>query len=870
MYTYETTFTTGLPGLDKALKGVLPGDNVVWQVDTIEDYQTLVMPFVEAGLASGRKITYFRFASHPPLLAANSAVSLIELDPNSGFETFISQIHQVIEKVGRGALYVFDCLSELAADWYSDQMLGNFFVLTCPYLFDLETVAYFALFRNHHSSHGLKPIYETTQLFLDVYRYEGNRYIYPQKVHLRYSPTMNMLHLWQGDQFLPVTASALISSILTSVNWAGLDTDTRPGCWERAFADGEDVLDQVKAGVCAPEREQDMFRRLCRMMVSRDPVIKSLLKRYMRLEDILEIRRRMIGTGLIGGKTVGMLLARRILQSNSPRFVELLEAHDSFYVGSDVFFTYLVRNGVWWVREKQRNPDTFLEGSELARQRILTGQFPDYIVKQFDQMLGYFGQAPIIVRSSSLLEDNFGNSFAGKYESVFCPNQGPRERRLEDFLSAVRTIYASSMSEKALRYRAQKGLLEQDEQMALLVMRVSGAIHGHYFYPHAAGVGFSFNPYVWNENIDPKAGVVRLVFGLGTRAVDRSDDDYTRVVALNAPDRRPEVNFEEVRQYAQRRVDFLDLDANRLVSGHFLDVIAASPDVPVRLFASTDSGSSWGMEGASRPTWVLTFEKLLSSTAFVDDMKTMLQVLHDAYHYPVDVEFTLNFLDDNDYRIHVVQCRPLPIKGMDTLAPVPIDVPSERRIIAASGAVIGHSRHIRLDRFIYVVPDVYRQLTIQERHEVARLIGRLNLTIAPNGSENVMVLGAGRWGTSCPSLGIPVVFADINRIAVVCEIVAMHENLVPDVSLGTHFLNELIEMDMLYLALFPKKGDNYLADDFFEVNPNRLVDHIPEAEQWTDVIKVIHADDVAGAEEGISLAADAFKQKVVCYRVEVE
>ncbi|MDD2321578.1 MAG: hypothetical protein PHO83_16170, partial [Geobacteraceae bacterium] len=90
------------------------------------------------------------------------------------------------------------------------------------------------------------------------------------------------------------------------------------------------------------------------------------------------------------------------------------------------------------------------------------------------------------------------------------------------------------------------------------------------------------------------------------------------------------------------------------------------------------------------------------------------------------------------------------------------------------------------------------------------------------------------------------------------------------VSLGTHFLNELIEMDMLYLALFPKKGDNYLADDFFEVNPNRLVDHIPEAEQWTDVIKVIHADDVAGAEEGISLAADAFKQKVVCYRVEVE
>ena len=76
--------------------------------------------------------------------------------------------------------------------------------------------------------------------------------------------------------------------------------------------------------------------------------------------------------------------------------------------------------------------------------------------------------------------------------------------------------------------------------MALLVQRVSGAVHGHLFYPQVAGVGLSYNPYVWSEQIDPEAGVLRLVFGLGTRAVDRSDDDYTRVVALNAPQRRPD------------------------------------------------------------------------------------------------------------------------------------------------------------------------------------------------------------------------------------------------------------------------------------------------------------------------------------------
>jgi pyruvate, water dikinase len=867
MYEYESTFTTGLPGLDKALKGILPGDNIVWQVEAIEDYQALVTPFVQAGISTGRKLVYFRFASHPPLIPEESAVTKVELDPNAGFETFVAQIHRVIERTGRGALYVFDCLSELAADWYSDQMLGNFFMLTCPYLFDLETVAYFALFRNYHSSRALHPIFETTQLFLDVYRYREMRYIYPMKVHLRYSSTMNMLHQWKGDEFRPVTASALISSILTSVNWSGLDSDSRPGLWERAFSEGEEVLDAVKRGRCSPERQDEMFRRLSRMMVSRDPGMLTLVSRYMRLADVLEIRRRMIGSGLVGGKTVGMLLARRILQRHSERFAKLLEAHDSFYIGSDVFFTFLVRNGAWWVREKQRNPKTFLEGSEQARQRILTGKFPDYMVKQFEQMLNYFGQAPIIVRSSSLLEDNFGNSFAGKYESVFCPNQGPRERRLEDFMSAIRTIYASSMSERALRYREQKGLLDQDEQMALLVMRVSGAVHGHYFYPHAAGVAFSYNPYVWNENIDPRAGVMRLVFGLGTRAVDRSDDDYTRVVALNAPDRRPETNFEEVRQYAQRRVDFLDLDANRLVSGHFLDVIAASPDVPARLFASTDNGSNWGMEHTTRPSWVLTFDKLLGTTAFVEDIREMLRVLHAAYDYPVDVEFTLNFLDDHEYRIHVVQCRPLPVKGMDTIAEVPLNVPEESRIISACGAVIGHSRHIRIDRIIYVTPEIYGHLTMQERHEISRLIGRLNETISTRQPENVLLMGPGRWGTSCASLGIPVSFSDISHVSVVCEIVAMHENLVPDVSLGTHFLNELIEMDMLYLALFPRKGGNYLCVDFFEEMPNRLLEYAPGEERWSDAVKVINAADVTGAGGGIFLAADALKQKVSCYRV---
>jgi pyruvate, water dikinase len=400
--------------------------------------------------------------------------------------------------------------------------------------------------------------------------------------------------------------------------------------------------------------------------------------------------------------------------------------------------------------------------------------------------------------------------------------------------------------------------------MALLVMRVSGAMHGRYYYPQAAGVGFSFNPYAWHETIDPKAGVLRLVFGLGTRAVDRSDDDYTRLVALNAPQRRPESNFEEVRQYAQRRVDYLDLQANRLMSGHFLDIIAESSDMPVEMFASADESID-SVSPSSRKTWVPTFDNLLSTTDFVKDMREILRALQDAYEYPVDVEFTLNFVDERSYRIHLVQCRPLPVKGMEASRPSAAAVPKADMLLEANGAVIGHSRHIRIDRFIYVVPAAYRQLVLQDRYEVARLIGQINQAVKSSEASSTMLLGPGRWGTSDPFLGIPVAFAEISRASVLCEIVAMHEHLVPDVSLGTHFLNDVVETDMLYLALFPQRGDNHLSTQWFESVPNRFLQILPKAGKWAEVIKVIEAGELPKGDRDIFLDADAFKQTAVCY-----
>ena len=862
----EHRLTTGLPGLDRVLKTLLPGDNIVWQIASVDDYARFAEPCAKAAVDAGRRVFYFRFAKHPPLVTDLPGIETLTLRPESGFEEFIRTIHETIDSARNRGVFLFDSLTDLVADWYSDRMLGNFFRLICPYVYDVGGLACFALLRNFHSQALYTTIAGTTQILIDIYRRHDTLYIHPLKVQQRHSPTMYMLHAWEGDAFRPVTASSTITAILKPVPLAGLPAGrSRPGAWDRAFLEAEQARHDREKGAIDPDRIAAQTHRLLRMLVSRDERMLGLAETYFELDDVLAIWRRMIGTGLIGGKAVGMLMARAILRRRWPRCGEVLEEHDSFYIGSDVFYSYLVQNGCWWLREKQKDPRTFLEGATEARRRILTGTFPPDVSQDLMDMLDYFGQCPIIVRSSSLLEDAFGNSFAGKYESVFCVNQGSRDKRLEDFLAALRTIYASTMSENALRYRAERGLLGGDEQMAVLVQRVSGAFYDRLYYPQAAGVAFSFNPFAWSDKIDPEAGVVRLVFGLGTRAVDRHDDDYTHIVALNAPDIRPESGADEVRKHAQRKVDVLDLAGNQLVSQDFLDVLSASEGLPVELFASRDLPyDSYGDRQQHARAWVLTFEALLSGTPFVGDMREMLRTLEEAYGCAVDVEFTLNFPESTDCKIDIVQCRPFQVTQTPEDVAHPPAVKETDIIFRSQGAVVGQGRVSAVDRLVYVEPSAYSALPVRDRYSVARLIGRIMHLEADRRRLRVLLLGPGRWGTTTPSLGVPVAYAEIKKVAFLCEIVAMREGLVPEVSFGTHFFNELVESDILYLAIFPDREGNLLNTAFLDRMPNRLNQLLPDAAHRADVIRVLDASDLP-ADTRLMLHASNRGQRAICY-----
>lgn len=859
---------SGFPGLDDVLDSLRTGDNVVWQIRRIEEYIPFIQPFCRECASRNVPLVYFRFARHRPLVGPDQGAEIHRINPDVGFERFVSKIIDVIDEKGEGACYIFDCLSDLAVDWYSDQMLSNFFMITCPYLYKLATIAFFSVDYSYHTKRAIDSITGTAQVIIRVHENQNKLYIQPLKATTRYSPTMFMLHEQTETGFQPATSSTTLSEILSTLPKPSLDFRVQQaGIWTRTFMHAQETLTAVNSGKLTYWEAKDCFKRLLRMIATRDDRVIQVAEKYFDLSDLLDIMHRMIGTGLIGGKTLGMLLARGILRKTDPRWADRLETHDSFFVGSDVFYTYLVHNDCWWLRRELCNfPDRAHELAHEASTRILNGKFPDYVQAQFMEMLDYFGQSPIIVRSSSLLEDNYGNAFSGKYESVFCPNQLPPEERLEAFLNAVRKVYASALNAEALEYRAHRGLLDRDEQMALLVQRVSGDLYNGRFFPQIAGVGFSFNPYVWDKAIDPHAGFLRLVMGLGTRAVDRLEDDYTRMVALNAPLKRLENNIDQIRKYSQHHVDVLDLASNTHMPLPLQEVADTFDKFAFDLCTTVDADL---IERARAHNvkdifpHIITFDKLITGTSFVEDFRQMLKTLHEAYDYPVDIEFTVNFDKTGNYRINLLQCRPFQANiDTDALAVAfPEHMDSSKILFSSKGPIIGPSSVLTIERLIYVDPTAYSRLTEQQRYGLARVIGSLNKLYAGSTSDQ-LIIGPGRWGTSSPSLGIPVRFSEISSSSVICELAAMHEGLIPDVSLGSHFFNDLVEFGMLYIAIMPHNENHDINSDLILSLPNSLKDLMPDAAEWENALHVVDSDKCGHI---IQLHADSLEQRAILY-----
>lgn len=843
----------GFPQLDGILDNIRMGDNVVWQVTDIEEFRMFAAPFVKQAVADGRDVLYIRFAQHAPILTDLQGVRVVEFNPDTGFEAFTVGIHDEITRAGRDAFYVFDCLSELQSVWYTDLMMGNFFRVTCPYLFELDTVAYFPILRGRHSYDAIARIRETTQLLLDVYSDEKWVYVHPIKVWQRNSETMFQPHGYRRStgEFQVLENGVSISryyQTLQAIRAAGQDQNI--DSYDRFF-------NMARQACASGSFTGEMEDQIIDSTMTKDAHLKTLVKRYFKPEDYFQLRDRMIGSGAIGGKACGMLLARKIAETELEQYRTCAEPHDSFYIGSDVFYTYIVSNGAWKLRIRQRTKDGYFEAADALCDCLLAGRFPGKIREEFQKVLDYFGQNPFIVRSSSFLEDGFGNAFAGKYESVFCVNRGTESERLEAFEDAVRQVYASTMDHSALEYRARRGLDRRDEQMAILVQRVSGTYYGRYFMPCAAGVGYSHSAYQWYPNMDPGAGMLRLVMGLGTKAVDRTTVDYPRLSNLDRPAVTIYTTIAQKHRFSQRNIDVLDCRENRYREVSLEALLDELPLWYKRMVMEHDyeAENYLRQTGQWRDVWFVSCQGLLENAAFTGFMRDLLKTLERVYRNPVDIEYAINMDREGDFVVNLLQCRPLYV-GSEGEAVQVEHLDLKGVLFDVKGASMGTSRRKQVDVVVQIDPTLYNAYPYAKKYDVAKAVGRINRHYAEAG-KTLLLMAPGRVGTSSPELGVPTRFIDISGFSIICEVSDSRSGFMPELSYGSHMFQDMVEAEMSYSAIWNDARTLAYAPELLDGAEDLFPTICPDLPELSPMIAVKEP-------EGLCYWLDSVGNRAVC------
>lgn len=588
---------------------------------------------------------------------------------------------------------------------------------------------------------------------------------------------------------------------------------------------------------------------LLKGLISDQLAFIRIAREFIDIFDLKEIKSRKIGRGKIGGKAAGMYLAYKIIthpeEDDEVSLREYLTIPETYYIGSDVYYHFKTINDLeYTISQKYRTRDEIEQEYPRMREVYMAGRFPDDVTNKLRQLLIEAGDSPLIVRSSSLLEDNFGSAFAGKYDSFFLPNQGTLDENLSALLEAISQIYASVLSPDALFYRQIQGLDDYDERMAILVQKVQGRRHERYFFPFVAGVGFSRNPFIWNSKLKREEGFLRIVVGLGTRAVDRVDRDYPRMIGLSHPLLRPVKGSTEIRKYSQRFMDVIDLENNTCKTIPITE--ALSIKFPgIQFLASVDEGDfvkpifSLGKTIPSEKL-ILTFDNLLKNTDFVKLMKTMLKKLERHYERPVDIEFTVEIIPEHpkpSFKIYLLQCRPLSNQEWTQNIDIPHDIPATDQLFSSTH-LVPDGIVDKIKYIIYVDPIAYSRISDNSvRLELGRVTGRLNKRLS---GERFILMGPGRWGSSNIDLGLKVTYADIYNTRMLIEIAVAQNGIIPEVSYGTHFFQDLVESRIYPLSLFPDDPHIVFNRQFLEEAPNSLASLLPQDSHYADYIRVIN------------------------------
>jgi hypothetical protein len=594
---------------------------------------------------------------------------------------------------------------------------------------------------------------------------------------------------------------------------------------------------------------------LMRRFFSDEMEIINASKRFVTVPDFFHVAQHVIGPaaghGRLGGKSSGLFVASRILRraAESPELLSEIRVPRTWYIASDGLLEFIQYNHLEDVYNRK-----YLDLDQVQReyphivQVFKNSRFSPEMIRGLSAALDDLEDRPLIVRSSSLLEDRMGAAFSGKYKSLFLANQGTKAERLAALMDAIAEVYASLFGPDPLEYRAERGLLDLHEEMAIMIQEVVGTRVGRYFLPTFSGVAFSNNEFRWSPRIKREDGLVRIVPGLGTRAVDRLGDDYPVLIAPGQPGLRANVSADEVIRYSPKYADVIDLEAGEFAS---VEVGQLLRECGSELPMVAEIVSVVGPDGIRRPMGfeldfekddlVVTFDGLTTRTPFVARMRALLRLLRETLGMPIDIEFASNGRD-----LYLLQCRHQSFGTGGADAVIPADAPPERVVFTANRYVSSGSVP-DITHVVYVDPARYKTLgDLADLREVGRAVGRLNKLLP---KRQFVLMGPGRWGSRGDiKLGVSVTYSDINNTCLLMEVAERKGAYTTELSFGTHFFQDLVESGIRYLPIYPDESGIIFNLEFLRNAPNGLATLLPEFAALSDTLRVIDVPEAASGQ----------------------
>lgn len=604
-------------------------------------------------------------------------------------------------------------------------------------------------------------------------------------------------------------------------------------------------------------REKSLRVALTRRLLTEQPHFVNIAKRIIEVKDFYHLIERIIfplgSHGRLGGKSAGLFLAQQILKKGAKenKLLDQIIIPNTWYITSDGIFNLMNYNDLQdIIEQKYKDVEQVRQEYPYIIQVFKNSLFDPEIIKGLSVALDDFGEVPLIVRSSSLLEDQMGAAFAGKYKSLFLANQGDKETRLIELMDAIAEVYASTFGPDPVEYRAEHGLLDYHEEMGIMIQKVVGKKIGKYFLPAFAGVAFSKNEFRWSARIKREDGLVRLVPGLGTRAVDRLSDDYPVLIAPGQPALGVNVTIDEIIRYSPKKIDVINLETNTFETIEIKALLenygGEYPQIS-KLISILDNdhlkkARALGTD-FKKNDFVVTFNGLVAETQFVKKVIAILNELEKTYGNPVDIEFAH---DGEDF--YLLQCRSQSYSEDSQPVFIPANLPTEK-IVFSAHRYITNGKISDISNIVYVDPQSYSELTNHRNMlAVGEAIGKLNKVLP---RRKFILIGPGRWGSRGDiKLGVNVSYSEINNTAMLIEVARKQKDYIPDLSFGTHFFQDLVEARIRYLPLYPDDEGNIFNEEFLMNSKNILPKILPEFKFLSSVIKVI---DVPKNSKGATL-----------------